>query len=93
MAQQLFGRSGTRLIALLDEGSGAIAGQAQHMKDLGVAFDEQGAAKVGAFDDAMDDLHQTMAGVARIVAIGLLPSLTEWSKKLGSVAQSTEAAN
>lgn len=81
IATQLMGRSGAALIPLLDQGSAAIEAQAKHMHDLGVAFGDDGATKLSALDDAMDEWHNTLKGLSNTLALALVPAITDVTKK------------
>lgn len=91
IAQQLLGQSGTRMIAFLDQGSGAIDTQAKRMQVLNVAWGEDAARAVAAFDDQQDELRNTLDGLTRTLAIELLPSLTSVNTTLTEFAQSSDA--
>lgn len=88
IATQLMGRSGAAMIPFLNEGSAALKEQAQHMKDLGVAFDQEGANKLSQFDDLMDEFHNTVQGLANTLALDLLPTINDALKGVTDFIQS-----
>ena len=51
-------------------------------KDLGVAFDDEAAAKADALGDAMDDMKIVMQGVQLQIASALAPVVTDLANKL-----------
>lgn len=85
--QQIFSRSGAQFNELLNQGSAAIQQQEQHMRDLGVALDEDGVKKLQAFDDQSDELSDTLQGIGQRITIALLPALTSVNKNLTDFAQ------
>lgn len=89
--QQLLGQTGTRMAALIAQGSDAIRDQMKAMDALGVSYDENGAKKVAAYDDAMDAFHETLTGLARTVTIDLLPALTDGIKTVTGFIQAWNA--
>ncbi|WHZ20695.1 MAG: hypothetical protein OJF55_002844 [Rhodanobacteraceae bacterium] len=98
----IFGRSGTQLNALVDQGSKAIQEQAQHMRDLGVAFGVDAKAQLDAYDNAQKEFSDTLQGLRNRIVIALLPSLqsaTEFASGLvksldkDTVAGFTEVVN
>lgn len=80
-AMELFGRTGTALFPMLEEGSEGIARMRQEAHDLGIVFDEEAAAEAEAFQDAMTRLKGSMAGVGAQIASGLAPELTKFVDK------------
>lgn len=73
IAQDLFGRSGVKLIPLLDEGAAGIAALQDEAKRLGITFDEEAAAKVEMANDAMTRLKGLLTGALRTAVIQLAP--------------------
>lgn len=87
IATQLMGRSGAAMIPLLDQGSDAIKAQAKHMRDLGVAFGQDGADKLSTLDDAMDEFHNTVKGLTNTFALALVPTITDATKRVTEFIQ------
>lgn len=88
IAQQLLGRGGTEMIAFLNQGSAAIDKLAAHQRELGVAFDADGAKKLQAYDDAMDEFHGTIKGLSNTLALEFLPVVTDATQKVTEFIQS-----
>lgn len=84
IAQEIFGRSGTQLLPLINEGRAGLNAYALEARQLGIVFDQEGAAKAELFTDTMDELKKTFQGV--IITIGpfiadnLIP-LANWIKE------------
>lgn len=79
------------MIPFLNQGSAAIQEETQHMRDLGVAFGQDGADALAAFDNASDELHNTVKGLTNQLAIALLPALTSVNETLAKFAQNENA--
>ena len=76
MAMQVFGKSGTALLPLLNEGSAGIEKMRQDARDLGISLDSEATAKAGMFNDALDRIGFAMQGVANVIGNALAPLLT-----------------
>lgn len=82
LAQQLFGRSGTELVQVLNEGSEGINAMAQEARDLGIAFSDDAAAAAQQFGDNMDKLKAITQGFFQNIANQVLPSLVNLQEVL-----------
>lgn len=78
IAQDMFGRAGTKLLPMLEETAEGIAALRQEAHDLGIVFDEEAAAKAEAFQDAAQRLKESLQGVAFAMADTLVPIITEF---------------
>lgn len=76
MALQVFGKSGTQLLGMINEGSAGIEAMRQEAQDLGVSLDADGVAKAAAFNDALDRVMMAGQGVANVIGQALAPALT-----------------
>lgn len=81
LAQQIFGRAGTKLIPLLNEGSKGIKQLTDRAEQLGIISAEV-VAQSEDFDDAMTDVRQAVTGVKSAIAADLLPQITETIYKI-----------
>ena len=81
-AMELFGRTGTQLFPMLEEGQEGIAKLRQEAHDLGIVFDEESAKKAEEFQDAMARLKSSMAGVGAEIASVLAPEITKFVDKV-----------
>jgi len=76
-ASELFGsRAGTQLLPLLKEGASGIDELMEKARELGIVFDQEGAAAAAEYTDRMHDLQMTMKGVTRLIGFELLPVIT-----------------
>lgn len=86
----IFGKSGAQLNAFLDQGSASIQAQAEHMKELGVAFGPDAQAQLAAYDNAHKELTDTIDGLRNKLALALLPSLQSAAEYLGDFVKSMD---
>lgn len=75
-AQDIFGRAGTQLLPLLNEGSEGIQRLRQEARDLGIVFSEEAANKAAAFNDAMNAGKQIVNGFAIEIGSTFAPAIT-----------------
>lgn len=80
VAMQLFGRSGTKLIPLLNEGQEGIVKLRNEARELGVVIDEETAKSLEEFGDDQDRLKASMTGLKNEVVKALLPTLSKMVK-------------
>ena len=86
-AMELFGRIGTGLFPMLEEGQEGIAKLRQEAHDLGIVFDEEAAKKAEEFQDAMARLKSSMAGVGAEIASVLAPEISKFVDKATAAIQ------
>jgi len=88
LAQEIFGRSGAEMVAILDQGTGAIQAQMQQAKELGIAWTTEGATKAAQYTDAMTRLTRTWEGLKRESILPIMEKLTpkieELTKKVSA---------
>lgn len=89
--QQIFGRSGAELNALLNEGSASIGQLMDQQREMGNTVTPQAAEALGKYDDAMDLLSDSVNGLRNRLAVALLPALTSVNVELGKFATSQDA--
>ena len=95
LAMDIFGKSGTDLLPILDQGTEGMAAQRQEAHDLGIVFDQEAATKASNFQDAIEKLQASFTGLKMAIADKLIPVLqplidsitnivqkvTDWTKK------------
>ena len=74
-AMELFGRSGTTLIPLLNQGSAGIAEMRQEARDLGLVISTETAHAAEALNDDLTRLKGVATGFANAIASQLIPQL------------------
>jgi hypothetical protein len=80
IAQTLLGRSGTKLIPLLKQGSAAIQEQTARARELGEVYDEQLLVQSEDFVDAQRELQGAFQGLRNIIAREFLPIWTRLTR-------------
>lgn len=70
-----FGRSGARLVPLLNQGSAGIREMRQEADELGATIGDKASAEAAKFNDQLDRLSTLTAGAARSMVADLLPAL------------------
>ena len=82
LAQDVFGRAGTKLLPLLNEGADGIAALREEAHELGIVFDQEAADSAAKFADGMTRLKAK--GSALLFTIGgkLVPVILKFGKYL-----------
>jgi hypothetical protein len=81
-AMDIFGRSGTDLLPILDGGVEGMNALKKKADELGVTFTDESAAKADTFGDSLKDVEKAMQGIAKAVAENLIPALQPFIDKL-----------
>ncbi len=77
LAQELFGKSGTALIPLIDAGSEGLKEMRQQASDLGITFNQLEADQSAAFVDAELRIRSAAIGMKNSLGKELIPFITE----------------
>ena len=86
VAMQIFGKSGTAILPMLEGGSAGMAAFADEAKRLGLIMDTETAAKADALGDAMDAVKSSMKMAFIQVGSAVAPILTQLAQGLAIVA-------
>lgn len=86
VAMQIFGKSGTDILPMLEGGSAGMAAFADEAKRLGLIMDSETAAKADALGDAMDAVKSSMRMAFIQVGGAVAPMLTYLAQGLAVVA-------
>lgn len=78
LAQELFGKSGTKLLPLFREGADGIAALREEARFLGITYSDEAAAGAAAFVDAQQRLTDSFKGVKIGIAEDLQGPLTNF---------------
>ena len=85
MAMEIFGRSGSKMISMLKDGSAGLDAMQADAEKLGIAFSRVDGAKIEAANDAIARLKSAFTGLSNTLAIELSPfikaaadSMTTW---------------
>ena len=84
LAQKVFGKAGTELLPLFDEGFEGMDKLRQQARNLGIVMSTEAAAGAAAFNDSINELKSAALGVFREFASKLLPKLAEFARFLVS---------
>lgn len=92
LAFEIFGRSGTKLLPLLDEGSVGIKALGDRAGELGIVLGGDALRASESYQDAQLDLKETFKGVVNTVGGALIPAFTDSTNALtGFLAENREA--
>lgn len=77
LATELFGKSGSELMPMLNGASGSIESMKQQAHDLGLVLSDEAIDAGVAYTDKMDQMKRSFAAVATKVGTSVLPLLTQ----------------
>ena len=77
LAQDIFSRSGRRLIPLLNQGAAGLKEEAAMASRLGLVFDKITAAAADRFNDSMTNLKGSITGIRNDIGNALIPVFTK----------------
>lgn len=89
-AQEIFGRAGTTLIPLFEEGRAGINALRKDAHRLGIIFDKEAAAKAAKLKDAQTALKKSLQGVSFAIVEGFIPALTTATDSLTDMFVNTK---
>jgi len=81
-ATDLFGRSGAKLIPLLNAGAKGVAALRKEAIDLGYVLSDQDAQAAEEFNDSIVRLMAIIRGIKNQIGMGLIPVMTDLIKKV-----------
>lgn len=92
LAMQLFGRSGTELIPLLNRGQAGIVELREEAEKLGFVIGDEGVEKAEEFERAQKKLHASITGLKNQAVEALLPTLERLVDRMTDwIAENKEA--
>ena len=89
MAMQIFGKSGTKLLPLMQGGAKGIEELRQQARDLGLTMSTEDAQAAEAFGDKLDALWKVLKRTAFTVGATLAPLLTQVADAIMRAAKTT----
>ncbi|GLK88321.1 hypothetical protein [Pseudomonas turukhanskensis] len=92
LAVELFGKSGAKLLPLLNRGGSGIQELINQAKDLGLVLSDEAYKAAGNFNDQLDVLGSVSEGVGQKMAADLLPSLNVITGLMLDVSKNTNLA-
>jgi len=87
IAQDMFGRSGTQLLPMLEGGSEGIRKMREEADRLGITFDKQSAKQAADYQDAMLRLKRSLSSLEFAIGSALMPALQKLADRLGPMIQ------
>ena len=91
IANDLFGRSASKLMPALNAGAGAITSFRVEARQLGLVMSDS-AIKAGTqFDDAMKRMQASFIGLRNTLGPIIIPAITEFIQRITAAAQSLGA--
>ena len=88
LAQEIFGKSGARLIPFLNQGSAGLADLAREADLLGITLTDSAGKSAEQFNDNLTRLQKAKEGLGRQIAEKLLPTLETLTNQLFESAKS-----
>lgn len=85
VAQEIFGRAGTMLLPMMEEGAAGIEKLQERARKLGLELDTNATEKAEEFVDAVADLKDASTGLVRVVGEELIPGLSDIALKTSDV--------
>ena len=77
LAADLFGRSATELLPILNEGADGIEAMRKQAEDYGLVMSDEAVAASDAFGDSVSLMKQTLTGLKNRMMADFLPALTQ----------------
>ena len=90
-AQEIFGRAGTQLLPLFNEGAEGMARLRQEARDMGAVFDQEAANKAARLADAQVKLKTAMQGVTIAIAQHIVPAISKFVEGISSAVSKVSA--
>lgn len=87
LAQELFGKSGAKLVPLLNQGAAGLAALRAEAEALGIVMSGETAAAAAELNDNLDKLRAASRGFNSQIAKDIVPGLTEISKAMTEAAK------
>lgn len=89
---RIFGKSGTELLPLLNEGAAGLKRLTDEAAELGLVIDAKTGKAAEAFNDNLTRLQRTFTGIYIQIAAQLAPSLATLTNRIVEFAKSTNLA-
>lgn len=81
-ANDIFGRSGSRLLPLINEGADGIAALRQEARDLGIVMDLRAGKAAERFNDNLERLQALARGLRMQIGNALIPVVADMAQRL-----------
>lgn len=93
LAQQIFGKSGSELLPVLNGGSAGLREMAEMADKLGLTLSEETAKDAEKFNDTLDLVHKSSQGIATRISAQMLPTLNTLAGALLESASDADSMN
>ena len=93
LAQELFGRSGTAMIPLLNSGAAGISELTAQAERFGLVVSQETATASEEFNDSLTVMQGITRGVGNQLAREMLPTLNDITGTMIDVAENTDAVS
>lgn len=93
IAQELFGRSGAKMIPFLNQGREGILALTEQARSYGLVLSDEVAKASEQFNDSLTTLGAISKGSANQVAAGLLPTLNSLTGTMIEISTQTDTAS
>jgi len=77
VAQELFGRDGSRVLLMMAGGAETLTAQIDEARTMAITFNEQELSWIESWNDAWDDVKRSVEAIYQRLAIELAPHLHE----------------
>jgi len=77
LAQQIFGKAGSKLVPLLSQGAEGVANLKKQLDELGGGFSKEAIENADAYDDALIKLNFSFFGLKSLLATSVFPMLAD----------------
>lgn len=77
LAQQIFGKAGSKLVPLLSQGAEGVANLKKQLDELGGGFSKEAIENADAYDDALIKLNFSFFGLKSLLATSVFPLLAD----------------
>jgi hypothetical protein len=82
LAVQIFGRSGSQLMPILNRWGTELDRVTEEGRKLGVVMDESAIAKSEIFKESMNRLHAMVTGLRNTIGVALMPAIEDMIKSI-----------
>lgn len=80
LAQEAFGRSGTKLLTIVNESADSVERLRKEARELGITFDQQAANDAARMNDELDRMNKSVTGLTNELGKTLIPLIADWAQ-------------
>lgn len=77
VAQEVFGKSGTKLLTIVNESADSVKRLREEARQLGITFDQKAADDAARFNDELDRFNKSIKGLSMELGKVLLPVISD----------------